>query len=287
MCYEKIQIPIHMSDDSGGHRSVSKRIISFSNENEHREVSMWTNKYFMQGNPGTTLSIPRSGRYIVSAPLEKNKATCSPRMSRSVGYEEVSARMAVANQQVEVNSVYLKPELFHHFNYILNLARDCEPRVRNICKSMTANKLLYGNACIRIRYVGKMNDNVPVQKTMKDDRIQDREDLNPEEKAGLYGQQLARYRHYLEKARSEGRSLSLPPATPTTASESKIFPTPAGQPAGLAQFAQALKEVNTPNEFVQNPDVIKAMLVPSKISTPKSAVDDEDQDDTGFQDASS
>ena len=48
--------------------------------------------------------------------------------------------------------------------------------------------------------------------------------------------------------------------------------------------------MNTPNEYVQNPDVIKAMLVPSKISTPKSAVggddDDEDQDDTGFQDAS-
>ena len=190
------------------------------------------------------------------------------------------------------------------------------------------------------------------------DRIQDREDLNPEEKAGLYGQQLARYRHYLEKARSEGRSLSLPPATPTTASgEVKSSQPPAEtgeldakviesvgknmkkkasllldhlkkskvlkwnahgqvsyrgrevpnsnivdlvsetmrmksrkhhpQPAGLAQFAQALKEVNTPNEFVQNPDVIKAMLVPSKISTPKSAVDDEDQDDTGFHDASS
>ena len=59
------------------------------------------------------------------------------------------------------------------------------------------------------------------------------------------------------------------------------------QPAGLAQFAQALKEVNTANEFVQNPDVIKAMLVPSKISTPKSVGDDDDQDDTGFHDASS
>ena len=41
------------------------------------------------------------------------------------------------------------------------------------------------------------------------------------------------------------------------------------QPAGLAQFAQALKEVNTPNEYVQNPDVIKAMLVPSKITLTK------------------
>ena len=192
------------------------------------------------------------------------------------------------------------------------------------------------------------------------DHIQDREDLDPEEKANLYGQQLARYRHYLEKARNEGRSLSLPPVTPTTASgeakssqfpvetrevdtkvlesvgknmkkkanllldhlkKSKVFKWNAQgqvsyrgreiphsnivdlvsetmrlksrkshpQPAGLAQFAQALKEINTPNEFVQNPDVIKAMLVPSKISTPKSAVgdDDDDQDDTGFHDASS
>lgn len=79
--------------------------------------------------------------------------------------------VAVTNQQVEVNSVYLQPELFHHFNYILNLTRDCEPRVRDICKSMEANKQLYGNAFIRIRYVGKMNDNIPVQKTMKDGKI--------------------------------------------------------------------------------------------------------------------
>ena len=192
------------------------------------------------------------------------------------------------------------------------------------------------------------------------DHIEDRQDLDPDEKAGLYGQQLARYRHYLEKARNEGRNISLPPVTPTTATgeakssqfvadtkdvdakviesvgknmkkkagllldhlkKSKVLKWNAHgqvsyrgrevpnsnivdlvsetmrmksrkhhpQPAGLAQFAQALKEVNTPNEYVQNPDVIKAMLVPSKISTPKSAVDDddEDQDDTGFHDASS
>ena len=192
------------------------------------------------------------------------------------------------------------------------------------------------------------------------DHIEDRQDLDPDEKAGLYGQQLARYRHYLEKARNEGRNISLPPVTPTTATgeakssqfvadtkdvdakviesvgknmkkkagllldhlkKSKVLKWNAQgqvayrgrevphsnivdlvsetmrmrsrkhhpQPAGLAQFAQALKEVNTPNEYVQNPDVIKAMLVPSKISTPKSAVgdDNEDQDDTGFQDASS
>ena len=33
-------------------------------------------------------------------------------------------------------------------------------------------------------------------------------------------------------------------------------------PAGLAQFAQALKEVNTPQEYVQNPDGMKAMQKP-------------------------
>ena len=42
--------------------------------------------------------------------------------------------------------------------------------------------------------------------------------MDPQEKAGLYGQQLFRYRHYLEKARNEGRSLSLPPVTPTNPS---------------------------------------------------------------------
>ena len=41
--------------------------------------------------------------------------------------------------------------------------------------------------------------------------------MDPQEKAGLYGQQLSRYRHYLEKARSEGRNLSLPPVAPTNA----------------------------------------------------------------------
>ena len=61
------------------------------------------------------------------------------------------------------------------------------------------------------------------------DHIQDRADLNPEEKAGLYGQQLARYRHYLEKARSEGNTVSLPPATPTTASGEVKDPQPAAE----------------------------------------------------------
>ena len=32
--------------------------------------------------------------------------------------------------------------------------------------------------------------------------------------------------------------------------------------AGLSEFAQALKEVNTPQEYVQNPDGIKAMQKP-------------------------
>ena len=60
------------------------------------------------------------------------------------------------------------------------------------------------------------------------------------------------------------------------------------QAAGMVEFAQALKESNTPNEYVQNPDVIKAMQKPGKISTPKRLGDDddEDQDDTGFHDAS-
>lgn len=35
------------------------------------------------------------------------------------------------------------------------------------------------------------------------DQIQNREDLNPEEKAALYGHQLYRYRNYLRQARSE------------------------------------------------------------------------------------
>nr|XP_022309912.1 uncharacterized protein LOC111115457 [Crassostrea virginica] len=93
---------------------------------------------------------------------ELNKASSTPQKPHSI-----SARIAVTNQQVEVNSVYLQPELFHHFSYILNLARDCEPRVKNICTSMAATKLLYRDAFIRIRYVGKMNDNIPVQKTIK------------------------------------------------------------------------------------------------------------------------
>ena len=58
------------------------------------------------------------------------------------------------------------------------------------------------------------------------DHIQDSEDLNPEEKAGLYDQQLSRYRHFLEKAHNEGKTLSLPPATPTTASGEVKTPQP-------------------------------------------------------------
>ena len=161
----------------------------------------------------------------------------------------------------------------------------------------------------------------------------------------------------MEKARSEGKTQSLPPATPTTASgEVKTSQAPAEtrdldakviesvgknmkkkagllldhlkrskvvnwnaqgqvsyrghsipnsniidlmsdtmrmksrknhpQPAGLSQFAQALKEIGTPHEHVQNPDVIKAMQKPGNISTPKS-LNDDDHDDTGFHDASS
>lgn len=42
------------------------------------------------------------------------------------------------------------------------------------------------------------------------DQIQNREDLNPEEKAALYGHQLYRYRNYLRQARSEGKEKILP-----------------------------------------------------------------------------
>ena len=57
------------------------------------------------------------------------------------------------------------------------------------------------------------------------------------------------------------------------------------QPAGILEFAQALKEVNTPYDYVQNPEVIKAMNRPGNISTPKG-LNVDDQDDTGFHDAS-
>ena len=57
------------------------------------------------------------------------------------------------------------------------------------------------------------------------------------------------------------------------------------QPAGILEFAQALKEVNTPHDYVQNPEVIKAMNRPGNISTPKG-LNVDDQDDTGFHDAS-
>ena len=65
------------------------------------------------------------------------------------------------------------------------------------------------------------------------DRIQDREDLNSEEKAGLYGQQIARYRHYFEKACNEGKTVSLPPATSTTVSEEVKTPQPPGETGEL------------------------------------------------------
>lgn len=65
-------------------------------------------------------------------------------------------------------------------------------------------------------------------------------------------------------------------------------------PAGSNEFAQALKETKVPREYVVNPNVIKAMERPGKISTPRTPralaplkeYDDED-DDTGFHDASS
>ena len=193
------------------------------------------------------------------------------------------------------------------------------------------------------------------------DHIQDREDLTPREKVSLYGQELARYRHYLERARNEGKiSIPAPPDAPPAVDgaaaaapppqppqptnldqavldnvqqsqrkkaelllnhlkKSKIVrwveqgqisyrgkPIPHSniidlmgdtmrlrarksrpKPAGMMEFAQGLKENFTPHDYVGNPEVIKAMQKPGKISTPKGLGDDSDQDDTGFMEASS
>lgn len=60
-------------------------------------------------------------------------------------------------------------------------------------------------------------------------------------------------------------------------------------PEGYNEFTQALKETNIPRDYVQNPNVIKAMERPGKISTPRPLLADKEfeYDDTGFQDASS
>lgn len=63
-----------------------------------------------------------------------------------------------------------------------------------------------------------------------------------------------------------------------------------GFPIGNDEFAQALKETNIPRDYVQNPNVIKAMERPGRISTPRPVLtgkDSDDDDDTGFQDVSS
>ena len=181
---------------------------------------------------------------------------------------------------------------------------------------------------------GKLHKSPDFQATLgfgyESDHIQDREDLTPPQKAGLYGQQLSRYLHYLEKAHNEGKSLFLPPVTAATPPAEDGAPQPpavtrdldsrvitsvgknmkkkAGllldhlkkskvlnwnaerqvsyrgpsipnsniidlvtdtmrmkslktrpQPAVMLEFAQALKETNTPQDYAQNPDVIKAM----------------------------
>lgn len=58
-------------------------------------------------------------------------------------------------------------------------------------------------------------------------------------------------------------------------------------PIGIDEFAQALKETNVPTDYLQNPNIIKAMQKPGKISTPKPLQDEKDDndDDTGFQEA--
>ena len=183
--------------------------------------------------------------------------------------------------------------------------------------------------------------------------------MDPQEKAGLYGQQLSRCRHYLEKACNEGKAVSLPLATPAAAApgeaknpqpptetrdldarviesvgknmkkkagllldhlkKSKVLNLNAQgqvsyrgrsipnyniidlvsdtmrmksrknhpQPAGILEFAEALKKTNTPQNYVQNPEVIKPCINPEIISTPKALDDEDDEDGTGFQDASS
>lgn len=64
-----------------------------------------------------------------------------------------------------------------------------------------------------------------------------------------------------------------------------------GSPVCYNEFAKALKETNIPRNYVLNPNVIKAMDRPGKISTPRPLLAvkefDYDDDDTGFQDASS
>lgn len=58
-------------------------------------------------------------------------------------------------------------------------------------------------------------------------------------------------------------------------------------PIGTDRFAQALKEINVPTDYQPNPDIIKAMQRPGKISTPKpipaDKESDNNDDDTGFQ----
>lgn len=61
-------------------------------------------------------------------------------------------------------------------------------------------------------------------------------------------------------------------------------------PIGTDQFAQALKETNVPTDYLPNPDIIKAMQRPVKISTPKPIPahkeSDNNDDDTWFQEHS-
>lgn len=68
---------------------------------------------------------------------------------------------------MEVHNVYFKPDFFHHFAYILSLARDCETRVEEFWKSTEDDMLPNDDVMICISYVGKMNDKIPIQKTLK------------------------------------------------------------------------------------------------------------------------
>ena len=45
----------------------------------------------------------------------------------------------------------------------------------------------------------------------------------------------------------------------------------------MMEFTQALKETNAPRDYIQNPNVIKAMQRSSSLRTPKRREEDDDE----------
>jgi hypothetical protein len=85
------------------------------------------------------------------------------------------------------------------------------------------------------------------------DDIKHRDDLSPEEKVGLYGHQLHRYREYLQQAGQPGKPVTPAPAKPPAAGPpvtgvaALAVPAPvAGVVRGLEQ--QILESVNKPGQ---------------------------------------